>query len=224
MINLPPRLEAVYNQLESERTQKSRIIDVGSDHALLSISVLENKLADFVIATDINKAPAERSRRALIEAGYEFNSKVYHTNGIQGVELCADDTVVIAGMGGNNIIDIMGYALNNVSSDILTNIEWIIQPQKSLDKVRDFLSTSGFNIIDEKVALDNDNYYVIMKVIYTGEVYSIEDEARFYGPVLLKKTESLVVDYFKHLDEVYVLRSRGDNVLRQVLKKRGINV
>lgn len=221
MITLPPRLLAVYNELDKNKTFNGRVIDVGSDHALFSIYCLESRITPFAIATDINKAPAERSRLALIEAGFEKTSEVYNTDGIKGVELNSNDSVVIAGMGGNNIIDILTFAKENVSLSVLTTVNFIVQPQKSLDKVREFFSMSGFNLVDETVAYDNENFYVIMKVNYTGVPYKISDEALYYGQILLTKDDELTKAYHKHLDDVFVLRSRGDSRLFEVMKVRG---
>ncbi len=224
MTVLPPRLEAVYSELNQDKTTNGRIIDVGSDHALFSIACLKNRITRFAIATDINKAPAERSRQALINAGFaeHIEAEVYNTDGITGITIHNNDTITIAGMGGNNIIDIMGYALKNIDESVLKTVDFIIQPQKSLDKVREFLSSAGFNIINEKVAVDNDNFYVIIKTIFTGESYSLTDEDLYYGPILLSKKDEMTVAYHKHLDEVFSLRARGDAKLRRVMENRGM--
>lgn len=221
MTVLPPRLEAVYSELDKAKTTNGRIIDVGSDHALFSIACLQNQITGFAIATDINKAPAERSKQALMNAGFEKQSAVYNTDGITGITICNNDTVTIAGMGGNNIIDIMSFAMNNVERSVLETVDFVIQPQKSLDRVREFLSSTGFKIISEKVAVDNDNFYVIIKTIFTGESYTLTDEDLYYGPMLLTKNDELTKAYHSHLDDVFTLRSRGDIKLRKVMESRG---
>ncbi|MCQ2534397.1 MAG: class I SAM-dependent methyltransferase [Clostridia bacterium] len=222
MINLPPRLLTVYNALDKLKTMNGRVIDVGSDHALFAIYCLQNNITPFAIATDINRQPAERSYNALIEAGFMANSTVYNTDGIRGVYIRENDSIVIAGMGGNNIIDIMTYALESIEPEILGTVDFIIQPQKSLDKVREFLSNKGFELVDEIVSYDNENYYVIMKVRFTGVSYDLSDEAVYYGMLLLNKDDELTLAYHKHLDEVFVLRSRGDSRLYEVMKNRGL--
>lgn len=222
MICLPPRLMTVYNELDKLKTLNGRVIDVGSDHALFAIYCLENKITPFAIATDINRQPAERSYNALIEAGFMSNSTVYNTDGIRGVYIRENDSIVIAGMGGNNIIDIMTYAMETIEPEILGTVDFIIQPQKSLDKVREFLSESGFEMINEVVAYDNDNFYVIIKARFTGASYSLNDEEVYYGKLLLNKDGDLTKAYHKHLDEVFVLRSRGDLRLYEVIKARGL--
>jgi len=96
-----------------------------------------------------------------------------------------------------------------------------LQPQKSSDKLREFLYESGFQITDETVARDRDLYYVIMNAVFTGIKAKITLREKYYGPVLLKKvgTGNEVIDRYKEkLDKRYELASRGDSEIALMLK------
>jgi len=198
----------------------SRLIDVGSDHGLLALEALKTNVATTVVCTDIHKAPAEKSRICLAMAGYSSVSEVFCTDGLKGVPLMENDTVVIAGMGGLNIIEIIEEAKNTNDLDVFKTVNFCIQAQKSVDLVRKFFAENGFEIVDESVCVDRDIYYQAMRVIYRGTNYPLTLKEQFYGPILLKRKDAIEVsDMFKHLDEIYNIRARGDERIRAMLEE-----
>ena len=138
------------------------------DHGYLAIRCLEEELLILLICTEIHKAPAQRSEDALIEAGFEDRSEVYVTDGLKGVPLMTGDMVVMAGMGGLNIIDIISRALKDNGYSCIENVTFVLQPQKSNDIVRKYLAKAGFVFEDESVCYDRDIFYNCMRVVFKG--------------------------------------------------------
>ena len=228
MQELTERLTMVLGQVRYARqgSVQGRIIDVGSDHGYLAIRCLEEGLAAEAVCTEIHKAPAQRSEDALIEAGFGGCSEVYITDGLKGVPLKAGDTVVIAGMGGLNIVDIISRALKDNGYNMLENVTFVLQPQKSNDIVRKYLSKAGFVFEDESVCYDRDIFYNCMRVVFKGISTTITDEEACYGPVLLKKYNSgdkAVAEYFDHLNEVFEVRQRSNPTVKAALEERKKN-
>ena len=225
MQDLPIRLEMVLDQVKCAGNgfRSGRIIDVGSDHGYLAIRCLEEKSADFAICTEIHKAPAQRSKDALDEAGFEDVSEVYVTDGLKGVPLMSGDIVVIAGMGGLNIIDIISHALKDNGYHVLETVTFILQPQKSNEIVRNYLAKTGFVFEDETVCYDRDIFYNCMRVVFKGISRTITDEEACYGPILLgkhDKGDKEVIDYFDHLNGLFQVRQRSNPVIRSALEER----
>ena len=225
MIKLSSRLSAVFDQVASSRKDlgPGRVIDVGSDHGLLAVSCLENGIADEVICTEIHEGPAAHSREALKEAGFEDRSVVSVTDGLNGISLKKGDIVVIAGMGGLNIIDIISRCLKKESTELLKDVRFIVQPQKSFNLVRKFFAENGFVFEDESVCTDREFFYNIMRMGYGGSPYELGAFKECYGVLLPSKEASgdaLVKAYFAHLDEVFEIRSRSDLVVREALEER----
>ena len=228
MQELTERLTMVLGQVRYARQDSAggRIIDVGSDHGYLAIRCLEEGLADEAVCTEIHRAPAQRSENALIEAGYGDCSEVFITDGLKGVPLMAGDTVVIAGMGGLNIVDIISRSLKDNGYHVLENVTFVLQPQKSNDIVRKYLSKAGFVFEDESVCYDRDIFYNCMRVVFKGISTTITDEEACYGPVLLKKYNSgdkAVAEYFDHLNEVFEVRQRSNPTVKAALEERKKN-
>ena len=222
---LPVRLEMVLEQVKASVSGNMpvRVIDVGSDHGYLAVRCLEEQLADFAICTDIHEAPAQRSASALDESGFADISEVHVTDGLKGVPLKSGDIVVIAGMGGLNIIDIITRAVRDNGYSVLENVTFVLQPQKSNEIVRNYLSKTGFVFIDEAVCYDRDIFYNCMRVVFKGISSTLTDEEACYGPVLLKKNENgdkTVADYFSHLNDLFEIRKRSNPVVRSALEER----
>jgi len=225
MITLSSRLKAVYDQVDAARKElgPGRVIDVGSDHGLLAVSCLENKIATSVICTEIHEGPADHSKEALKEAGFEDVSDVFVTDGLNGIKLEKGDVIVIAGMGGLNIIDIITRCKETETPEMLKKVSFVIQAQKSNNLVRRFFSEQGFVFDDESVCTDRDFFYNIMRMSYGAKPYTLDAYKECYGPLLTEKAEAgeeLVRFYFDHLDEVFSIRSRSDRVVRDALEER----
>ncbi|MBE7071007.1 MAG: SAM-dependent methyltransferase [Ruminococcaceae bacterium] len=225
MIKLSSRLSAVFDQVAASRKElgPGRVIDVGSDHGLLAVSCLENGIATEVICTEIHEGPAMHSKEALKEAGFEDRSNVFVTDGLNGMSLKKGDIVVIAGMGGLNIIDIITRCLENEPSELLKDVRFIVQPQKSVNLVRKFFAERGFVFEDESVCTDREFFYIIMRMGYDSVPYELGSFKECYGVLLPGKAASgdeLVKAYFAHLDEVFEIRSRSDFVVREALDER----
>lgn len=225
MIRLSSRLSAVFDQVSEARKDlgPGRVIDVGSDHGLLAVSCLENGIATEAVCTEIHQGPADHSKEALKEAGFEDRSCVYVTDGLNGISLRTGDIVVIAGMGGLNIIDIVTRCIASETPAILKQVRFIIQPQKSVNLVRKFFAQKGFDFDDESVCTDRDFFYNIMRMSYSGISYELGAYRECYGVLLPDKEaagDALVKAYFAHLDEVFEIRSRSDLVVREALNER----
>ena len=228
MQNLTVRLEMVFDQVKKAAGSNCsiRIIDVGSDHGYLAVRCLDEGVAASAVCTEIHEAPAKRSAKALEEAGYTDVSDVIVTDGLKGVPLHEGDIIVIAGMGGLNIIDILIAAIKDNGSSVFEKVTFVLQPQKSVELVRQFLSGSGFLYEDESVCCDRDIFYNCMRVSYNGMKTSITNEEACYGPVLIRKYnegDNDVKDYFSHLNDIYKIRQRSNPIVKSALEERQKN-
>lgn len=221
MDQLSIRLQMVYDTVDKDKASKGRIIDVGSDHGLLALECLKTNLTSYCICTDIHKLPAERTRQCLLSNDMSERSEVYCTDGLKGITLKDNDTVIMAGLGGNTSVDVITEALKVTPLEVLSNVDFVLQPQKSSDRLRQFLCENGFSIVDENVAIDRDLFYVCIRATYTGIKTELTLKEKFYGPVLLTKESADIKAYFDHLTSIYKIRSRGDNELKILMEEIG---
>ena len=222
---LSPRLKAVHDMAVEglDDLASRRIIDVGSDHGHLSLYSIINDNFESAVLTDIHKAPAQRSEDTLRMYGYADRTTVYCTDGLDGVELRSGDIVVMAGLGGNNMIDIMSRVIKRDDKDLLKTVIWVLQPQKSSDKLREFLFTNGFAITDENACEDRGMRYLLIKTVYTGKPSEYTLPEKFYGPVILRRAaegEAQVLAYTQKLDKRFELSKKGNDEVRRMLEEK----
>ena len=209
---MSPRLQTVADMIPSCDT----VVDVGSDHGKLGACCLLEDRCRFVIATDIHALPAERTRERL--KGFKDRCDVKVTDGLSGVELKEDMTVVIAGMGGLEISKILKNALS-AEKGIPRGMGFVLQPQKSYYELRSFLSENGFSISEERIARERDRFfYIVIFAEYTGEAYDLTEEEKYLGPVILKNRPENYVEYIAHEEKLFSKRALGDQKCAQILK------
>lgn len=215
--DLTVRLKMIADMACKNVSESRRIIDVGSDHGMLSVYCLKNGCFDSAVLTDINPGPAQRSRQTIEDNCLSSKAEVRVTDGLKGVEIRNGDVVVMAGLGGLNMRDIIEqFEIDNPDRE--GDVTFILQPQKSLPELREWLSFKGYRITDEECCFESGFYYCVLCVKYSGEVKKLTDREIYYGPVMLTKFDERK-DYKDFLDRVYGVRARGDERIRRVLEE-----
>jgi len=223
-IGLSSRLMSVHNVAVSDVENKSekRFIDVGSDHGHLALYALLEDGFKRAVLTDIHKDPAKRSEETMRLYGCIDTSEVHCTDGLDGISLEMGDVICMAGLGGNNIIDIVGRAMGGCDKEILKSVTWVLQPQKSSDKLREFLFENGFDIKDEVCVEDRGIYYVIIKTCYVGEKKTCTLAQKFFGPVVIGKAQdgdAISNIYINRLKDRFSLARRGDEEINRLMEE-----
>lgn len=208
---LSRRLLKVYSLIPSCET----VVDVGSDHGKLGAFCLMTEKCRNLIATDIHEQPAQRTRLFLEGAGFGQKAQVLHTDGLKGVDLSKDATVVIAGMGGLEMIKILSSAKDE--GKIFPGMYMVLQPQRSFEVLRAYLCESGFSIEEEAIELEKGHFYVAMRVMYKGKPYALSDAQLFLGPYILEKKPDLFSEYMEHEKKLLEKRALGDPRCREIL-------
>ncbi|OOB80212.1 MAG: hypothetical protein BEN19_06125 [Epulopiscium sp. Nuni2H_MBin003] len=148
--------------------QNSKVADIGTDHGYVAKYLIDNNIASSVIASDINTGPLEIAKS---NTKHLSNIELRISNGLSNYKLSDNiDTIIIAGMGGYLITEILS---NNI--EISSNAtRLILQPQNAHNKVRKFLHEKGFKIIDETFLEDMEKYYTIIVAEKGLEIYDKE--------------------------------------------------
>ena len=148
----------------------SHVIDVGCDHALLDIFLVQTKTNIKVIASDVNKGPLERAREHVSEKRLSTYIETRLSDGAKAINYIKDEdgisklevqAALIAGMGGRLMIRILQDSLDKFTS----MDEFILQPQSEIPKVRQFIREIGYHIEKENMILEDGKYYPMMKVV-----------------------------------------------------------
>lgn len=143
-----------------------RFIDVGTDHAWLPIYLVREGRTENVLACDIRTGPLARAQKNIARAGYTAQIKTELTDGLAGITLSPDDYIVIAGMGG---VEILGI-LQRANAEIPKHTTFVLQPMRSLPELRNGLVELGFATLSEQLSSDDRRYYPLLKVRKTDVI------------------------------------------------------
>lgn len=186
-MTLPPRLSAVAAFVPPCDT----LADIGTDHAYIPIYVVQKGVAKRAVASDISIGPADIARSNIER--YGLGDKISAEVGYGLEKAKSADVIVIAGMGGKLVCDIIEAELQTARSAKAL----ILQPMTAVEDVRRFLHEKDFTITQEAIAKEDKKLYNIMAVRNGKE--NIEDEIYYYiGKRLIEAQD-------KHLGE-YILK------------------
>ncbi len=160
----------------------ARLADIGSDHGYLTAWLLQNGRIELAIAGELNREPAERARQTARAAAVAGQMQVREGAGLTVLQPGEVDTVVIAGLGGTTIIEIL-----QSNPAVLASVQrLILQPNVGGAQVRHWLADHSWQIVDEALVAENDIIYEII-VAEPGQMLPLTPLQAEIGPVLLQK-------------------------------------
>lgn len=143
-------------------TPDSLVADIGTDHAFLPIYLIKNGITKSCIASDIVDGPVNTARKNIKEAGLEDKIKVIKSDGLDKVYSFTPENIIIAGMGGETILDIIRNCDYSKSGSPL----FILQPMTHADLLRKYLIQNGYSILKESIVREQNRFYVIILARY----------------------------------------------------------
>ncbi|MBE0449783.1 MAG: SAM-dependent methyltransferase [Clostridia bacterium] len=137
-----------------------KLADIGTDHGYLPLYLLENSHIEHCILCDINIGPLENAKRSFREADFTNQTEFRLGSGIEPLEPAEVDTIVIAGMGGGLIIDILSHDLQKS----LSFEKLLLQPMTEQNVLRQWLMDQGFKIKSDYYVHESSKYYEIIEI------------------------------------------------------------
>ncbi len=184
----------------------SLVADIGSDHAYLPIYLIENGICPRAIASDINEGPVARARQNVSDAGLEKLITVMLADGLDSASKSAPDDIIIAGMGGELIRDILSRS--EYVKD--PGVRLILQPMTMPEVLRTYLYEHGFAVTDELICRSAGKNYQIIAAAYDGVPRKISYELSVIGEINSKR----IAEKPTESDVLYI------NTLETALKRR----
>ena len=155
----------------------NKLADIGTDHAKLPIHCINEGYVSKALAIDNKEGPFVIAYANVTKAKLHDKITVIKSDGIKDIDNEVD-VIVISGMGGTLISDIITkHPLNNAKRIIM-------QPNCDANIVRHSINSLGYKIIDELVILDEKKYYdIIVCELGTQSLNPFEEE---FGPINLQ--------------------------------------
>lgn len=176
-------------------------IDVGTDHAKLPIHLASKDNFHRITATDIAEGPCESARANISSCPKCIRDKitVCRTDGLSGLDGTECNRIIIAGMGGELIRDILKKA--DFVRKEKEKIKFVLQPQTKTEILRAYLDC-GYRITDEKFLTEGGKYYVVICAVYDGMKRESTLLEYSFGKVNLERAEDVFCEYFRKRYEV----------------------
>lgn len=182
------------------------VADIGCDHGYVSITLTNNRIFDKALAMDINEGPLRLCMQNIKAYGDGSRIETRLSNGLEGLEPGEADAVIIAGMGGILVRDILAAG----DSKLKGVKQLILGAQSDLELVRKHLRDIGFSIKDEDMILEDGKYYQLIKAVaYDNKTVSdnLSDDLSSdkyqevldrFGPVLLASKNDVLYKFLNH--------------------------
>lgn len=167
------------------------LADIGTDHAYLPIWLAKKGLVSRAIGGDIRPGPLQKAQDNILRYHVQDTVSARLSDGLHAVSPSDADDIVIAGMGGEMIIRIIGEALWLKD----TQKHLILQPMTSAEPLRLFLAEQNFEVLREEAAEEDGRVYTVMLVQYSTEQVCVDELYPHIGK--LKADTQAAEDYIR---------------------------
>ena len=220
-MQLSLRLSAIADMV----TEGNRLVDVGCDHGYLPVYLVHTGRIPGAIAMDVREGPLSRAREHIEDYSLSAYIECRLSDGLEALKAGEGDTLVIAGMGGPLMEQILtkGRKVRDSFSEL------ILQPQSDIPHFRRYLTEEGYSIREENIVLDGGKFYPMMKAVLLkkpAEKEQLTEEEAFFGKFLLKQRNPVLKQYLERENRIreQILASlgeaKGDLASRRILEVR----
>lgn len=168
--------------------------DIGTDHAYVPIAVAHR--ASRLIASDVKAGPVEIARANIVKNGLSDKIEVRMGSGLSVLSPGETEDIIIAGMGGELIIDIL-----KADEEAARASRLILQPMNDQYELRHYLIENGYRITGEDIAVEGFKVYNLITAV-SGKGEPFERDCDYHLPPYLKEHKNYRALYDKKLREL----------------------
>lgn len=140
------------------------VADIGCDHGKLSAFLAQSGKSPYVIAADLRPEPLSKAKDTVRRAGQADKVECRLGNGLSVISAGEVKDIVIAGMGGETIAEILEAAPWTKSEAY----HFVFVPATGHPELRRWLYQNGYELCSETPISQGKYWYIIMEVRYTG--------------------------------------------------------
>ena len=173
-------------------SEGKKVADIGTDHGYIPVYLLNNNKIDFAILADVNKGPLENARKEVRHNKLEDKVDLRLGSGIEVLSENEVDEIIIAGMGGMLIAQLL-----DVKKSVAKSAQkLILQPMQAQGELRKYLYNNGFEILEEVLVKEDFRIYEIIVAKYNGVKTEVNDEIYYeVSDKLLESNDKLLQEF-----------------------------
>ncbi len=168
------------------------VADIGTDHALLPLYLLEKDISPRIVAVEAKEKPYKRAARNIEKHPLCKRVTLLLGDGLKPLRKKDNvSTAVLAGMGGYTVMRILGRDLPKHAG--IKNL--ILQPMTHPETLRIWLAHNNLRVVKDALAKDEGRIYEIIAV----EPGKVEKEHPYleHGPGLIENKDLLIEEYIR---------------------------
>ena len=169
-----------------------KIADIGTDHGYIPVYLLNKGTIPFAILADVNKGPLENARKEVKYNNLTDKTDLRLGSGIEVLKKDEEDEIIIAGMGGILISELL-----EANKEVAHSVDkLILQPMQAQEELRKYLLGNGYEIVNEVLVKEDFRIYEIIETKYTGKNTILEDEIYFeVSKKLIENNDPLLKEF-----------------------------
>lgn len=122
------------------------VADIGTDHGYVPMLLVRDEISPYVVMSDISKDSLSKAVETFSVVGIPADESQFRVgDGISTIQAAEVDDLIIAGLGGYTIRNILADDIDKTRSFS----KLILQPRKYSGSLRYWLHHNGFRIINE---------------------------------------------------------------------------
>lgn len=179
--------------------------DIGADHGGLARFLVENKIVSRVIATELGDGPYQRLLAGVADSPYRGMIEIRQGDGLSVLLPGETANVVIAGLGGEAMVEILSADYNKACSFK----RFVFQPMSRAGALRRELSRRGWPILEERLINENGRLFVALGACPGDTPYRLTPLEIDVGPLLLRQDSAYKIPFLRSCLNKYRLACKG---------------
>lgn len=160
---LTPRLACVAEMVP----HGSVVADIGTDHAHLPVMLVKEGICPHAYACDVAQGPLSRAQETIARHGLTGQVRTVLADGLAGVEQSDARVIVIAGMGGESIRDILAASALAKREDVTL----LLQPMTAYPALKQYLAQAGWCVQQEQAVQEGEKFYTVVRAVRGQEIH-----------------------------------------------------
>ena len=166
--------------------QGGRVADIGTDHGFLAAYLAQHG-AKLVIAADKNSRPLSAARHTVLAHNLNDRIDLRCGDGLAVLSVGEVQAIVIAGMGGALMAQILGAAPEVWQSAA----KLVLQPMNDAKALRKYIYANAWHVVAEKLVAEGERLYVVI-LAQNGRRDTPDDFALAVGEKLIANADPLL--------------------------------
>ncbi len=187
----------------------SRVADIGTDHGYIPAYLVTEGIIKWAVAADISKGSLSKAEALVLDCKLDGQIIPRLGGGLTVLKPGEVDTIILAGMGGLLIRDIL-----EDSQEVARSCHTLIlQPMVAQENLRRWLTANDYRIVDESLVKEDRRIYEIIRA-QVGHETVVREVYYEVGLRLIEKQhpllEEFVLQKIKTLEEILSRVAQGN--------------